>query len=66
MGKWTGNVIIICLLLTLFAACGQAEYHTVDYSGNKDCFTNAKDRYRVGEQVELYFDLIATDVDYTF
>ena len=31
-----------------------------------DDFHNLKKAYRAGEKVKLYFDLIATDVDYTF
>lgn len=38
----------------------------VDYDGQKDCFENAKDEYEPGEEVELYYGLIATDTDYSF
>ena len=40
-------------------------YH-VDYSGSKDAFSNAEDTYRPGQEVELYYEIIATDTDYSF
>ncbi len=49
------------------ASCAEKDnYYRVDYCGSKFCYTNAKDYYRAGEKVELNFDLIATDTDYTF
>ncbi|MBR0303227.1 MAG: hypothetical protein IJQ80_05210 [Clostridia bacterium] len=43
-----------------------AEKYKVDYSGQKDYFTGAKDEYKVGETVTVYYGLIATDTDYWF
>ena len=43
-----------------------AKKYKVDYCGQKLAYQNAKDEYRVGEQVTLYFDMIATDTDYSF
>ena len=41
--------------------------YRVIYDGNtKSQYKNAKDEYAAGEQVELYYDLIATDTDYSF
>ncbi|MCQ2456924.1 MAG: hypothetical protein MJ096_06170 [Clostridia bacterium] len=45
--------------------CGRKKYN-VDYRGQKDFFTGAEDSYAAGEKVKLYYDLIATDTDYTF
>ena len=56
----TGGVIILG-----FSGCFAKKYG-VDYGGSKDAFTNAKDAYRAGEEVTLYYSLIATDTDYTF
>ena len=35
-------------------------------TGQKFSFKNAKDKYRAGEKVTLYYWLIATDTDYSF
>ena len=55
-------VIIIAIFLT---GCGKRSYK-VDYCGAKDFYSNAKNTYKAGEEVELIFDLVATDTDYTF
>ena len=44
----------------------QKNKYQVDYCGQKDLFNNAKDSYKEGTVVKVYFDLIATDTDYTF
>ena len=38
----------------------------MDYCGSKGCYSNAKDSYKAGSKVPLYFELIATDTDYSF
>lgn len=48
-----------------FYGCGKKKYK-VDYSGDREFYHGAKDSYAAGEQVTLYYDLIATDTDYTF
>lgn len=40
--------------------------YKVDYCGKKFAYLDAKDSYRAGEKVTLYFHMIATDTDYTF
>ena len=55
-------VIVIAIFIT---GCGKRSYK-VDYCGAKDFYANAKDTYKSGEEVELIFDLVATDTDYTF
>ena len=55
-------VIVIRIFIT---GCGKTSYK-VDYCGAKDFYANAKDTYKSGEEVELIFDLVATDTDYTF
>lgn len=40
--------------------------YKVDYCGQKSEYKNARDEYRAGEKVELYYPLIATDTDYSF
>ncbi len=39
--------------------------YKVNYD-NKSWYTNAQDEYAAGEEVELYYSLIATDTDYSF
>ena len=41
-------------------------FYEVDYCGQKDLFKKAKDEYKEGQKVTLYYDIIATDTDYTF
>ena len=43
-----------------------AKKYKVDYCGQKMAYPNAKDEYRAGENVTLYFDMIATDMNYSF
>lgn len=40
--------------------------YNVDYRGQKNSFRGAMDSYKEGTQVELVYDLIATDTDYSF
>ena len=40
--------------------------YRVDYDGCKDFYNNAKDEYRAGEKVKVYFYMVATDTDYHF
>lgn len=61
-------VVFFCLggLLAFgFGGCGAAVYR-VDYGGDKAMFRGAKDSYRAGRTVTLYYDMIATDTDYAF
>lgn len=45
----------------------QTKKYAVHYNGcSKDSFLNAKDSYREGEQVTLYYHMFATDTDYSF
>ena len=66
------------ILLTLFITClvitggiamqifSSGEKYHVEYPGGMEFWHNAKEYYRAGEQVTVYFDLIATDTDYTW
>ena len=53
-----------CLMMSLFG-CGAQKYR-VDYGGDKSSYLDAKDTYRAGKTVTVYYYLIATDTDYTF
>ena len=49
------------------AASATGVKYKVIYDGDsKSWYQNAKDTYAPGEQVELYYNLIATDTDYSF
>ena len=52
------------MLLSLFG-CAANKYN-VDYCGAKDLYRGAKDSYKAGAKVKLYFELVATDTDYSF
>ena len=59
-------VFLLAVVLPLvFGACVPKKY-AVDYGGQKTWFKNAKDSYRAGQTVTIYYDCIATDTDYTF
>lgn len=40
--------------------------YKVNYNGTKDCFIGAKDTYKEGAKVTLYYTIIATNTDYSF
>ena len=59
--------LLAALLLLGLCACGkQAVLYKVDYNGKKHLFRKAKDAYAAGTEVELYYDVIGTDTDYSF
>ena len=51
--------------MLFFSGCGAKKYR-VDYDGSKEWFKGAKDAYRAGATVTVYYDMIATDTDYSF
>ena len=67
------SIILTCGIIFTLTACTTKtnkdkdnNYYLVDYCGQKGCYTNAKDKYKAGSKVTLYYDLIATDTDYKF
>ena len=66
MKQITFTAILAGVLLLLLTACSGGEKFQVDYCGQKDCYNNAKDAYKAGTEVTLYFELVATDTDYRF
>ena len=58
-------VIITVIGIFVMTGCAGKKYQ-VDYCGQKQCYTNARDSYKAGTKVVLYFELIATDTDYSF
>ncbi|MBR5502599.1 MAG: hypothetical protein IKV55_06165 [Oscillospiraceae bacterium] len=69
MSKLKGAVLLVLLAAALFAAvwavCGVKRYR-VDYCGAKGLYERARDTYRAGAAVKLYFPYVATDTDYRF
>ena len=66
--KWwkIGLCLLVLAAMALnVAGCGKASYQ-VDYCGAEFLYRNAKESYRAGTEVELIFDCIATDTDYSF
>ena len=61
---------VLAVVMGIFLAVGitgcAAKTYRVDYCGSKSFYSNAKDSYRAGTAVELHFDLVATDTDYSF
>ncbi len=62
------TAVLVCIVIFTLTACinKKNDYYSVDYCGAKDCYSNAKDKYKAGSKVILYFELIATDTDYSF
>ena len=60
-------IMIIIALGASFCLVGCAgETYRVDYCGDKDFYKGAKNSYRAGQEVTLYYTMIATDTDYSF
>ena len=59
-----GCAALVLMLLMGLSGCSGEKYKVeYDYKG---AYVNAKDYYRAGSKVVLYYDLIATDTDYSF
>ncbi len=58
-------MVLLCgLLLTGLVGCSGEKYRVqYDY---KPSYSNARDHYRAGTKVKLYYEVIATDTDYKF
>ena len=57
---------ILVLGLLLYARREKGAFYHVDYNGQKDFFVGAKDEYRAGSRVELYFNYTDTVKSYVF
>ncbi len=55
----------ICIFL-VFCLYGCGTKYAVDYGGQKDSYTGAKDSYAAGSKVKMYYSVIGTDTDYSF
>ena len=64
--KFGTAVLLVCLIPAVLTGCFGGRKYKVDYGGAKYLYANAKDSYRAGSTVTLYFELIATDTDYSF
>ena len=58
--------IVLLFIIMGFLFINTANKYKVDYCGTKDLYQNAKDYYKAGKKVRLYFPYIATDTDYSF
>ena len=62
MRKILSIVLIGGILMSIFSGCSAAKHNVIcdeSFEGNKGA-------YREGAKVELYYDMIATDTDYSF
>ena len=57
-------VLILLEVIMVFSLFGCAKKHKLNLDGYG--FTSKKTEYKEGEEVTVYFDLIATDTDYRF
>ena len=58
-------LLLLAGLIVVLVGCGEDRYR-VDYCGQKASYQNARDTYRAGERVRLYYDAVATDTNCTF
>lgn len=58
-------LLVIGIALCL-GGCSSANRYKVDLDGADFCYEGVKKSYRAGEEVTLYYTLIATDTDYSF
>ena len=65
MWIWISASLLCVVGFCLLTGCGSKTYK-VTLNGKPCDLPGAKRSYRAGEQVTIYFDLIATDTDYTF
>jgi hypothetical protein len=70
-----GLIVVLVLLGVVLVAAGviaalfggfSRKRYKVDYDGQMSCYTNARETYREGDRVVLYYNFIATDTNYTF
>jgi hypothetical protein len=68
-------ILMVAVMLVITSACGdkpepettvQETRYKVDYGGQKNDYIGAKDSYRPGEKVVLFYTIIASDTDYKF
>ena len=64
--KFAALAVLIAAFCLITAGCGSGTKYNVDYSGQKDSYSNAEDSYAAGTKVELIYDAIGTDTDYPF
>lgn len=62
----TAAALLLLLGLCLTGCSAKPKSYRVDYCGGKSFYSNAKNTYKAGQCVELHFDMVATDTDYTF
>ena len=51
--------------MAVFSGCFGKKYR-IDFNGDEGSFANAKESYKAGERVTLYYNFIATDTNYSF
>ena len=50
----------------MFGWFGSPKEYAVDYCGKKALYTHAKDYYRAGEKVTVYYYMVDPELDYDF
>ena len=59
------TVLVLVVSVMSFLYFMKPKYR-VDYNGEKEHYSGAKDYYRAGQKVTVYFNFVGTDTDYTF
>ena len=61
-----GAFVIAGIGIMLLALFFSVQKYKIDYCGNKQFFDGAKNSYRAGKRVRMYYSMIATDTTYDF
>jgi len=66
-GIWKAILVVLAMITMVCSLTGCfGKQYRVDYCGQKELYEGAKDSYGAGQEVTLYFPLVATDTDYRF
>ena len=60
------TIILFLSVIMVLSMIGCAKKYQVDYDGEKELWSGAKDSYRAGSTVTIYYTLIISDADLTF
>ena len=69
IGVVNGNIVNVCIktaALSINMIPNTQNDYVIDLKGEDFAFKNVKTTYKAGEQVVIYYDMIATDTNYTF
>ena len=63
--KLISGLLLVGVAAMFLFGCGKTKYK-IDYCGEESFYEGGKSRYAAGEEVVVYYTLIATDESYSF